>query len=173
MRRGARLPDVTFKTRVVDQWVDKTTSDYFSEKRVILFGLPGAFTPTCSNFQLPDFERLHPEFLATGIDAVYCMSVNDHFVMDAWRVDQELQNVEVIADGSGTFTSEIGMLVKKDNLGFGNRSWRYALVANDGVVEIFFPEASISDNRLDDPYEISSPQNVLQWCRNHSTIGVE
>lgn len=182
MKKGDTLPDVTFKTRVRDdsiedvnpyRWEDKTTSDYFSKKRVVIFGLPGAFTPTCSTFQLPDFETLHPEFLATGIDAIYCISVNDAFVMNAWRKNQQLQNVEVIPDGSGTFTSNIGMLVKKDNLGFGNRSWRYALIANDCVVEQFFPEPSMSDNHPDDPYEISSPQNVLQWCRNHPTIGVE
>ena len=166
MKKGDRLPDVTFKTRVLGEWEDKTTSDYFDGKRVILFSLPGAFTPTCSTFQLPDFEKMFPEFQQLGIDAIYCMSVNDAFVMNAWADNQELRNVQVIPDGSGTFTREMGMLVTKDNLGFGARSWRYAAVIDDGVIEQPFPEASIRDEADDDPYEVSSPQNIIQYCRN-------
>ena len=177
MRKGNTLPDVTFKTRVRDEsiegpnpfrWEDKTTSDYFAGKRVVLFSLPGAFTPTCSTYQLPDFERLFPDFKATGIEEIYCMSVNDAFVMNAWAKDQFLQNVKVIPDGSGNFTEAVGMLVDKDNLGFGKRSWRYAAIIDDGVVEMFFPEASISDLAETDPYEVSTPQNVLQYCQNRS-----
>lgn len=177
MRKGNTLPDVTFKTRVRDEsiegpnpfrWEDKTTADYFAGKRVVLFSLPGAFTPTCSTYQLPDFERLFPDFKATGIEEIYCMSVNDAFVMNAWAKDQFLQNVKVIPDGSGTFTEAVGMLVDKDNLGFGKRSWRYAAIIDDGVVEMFFPEASKTDNAETDPYEVSTPQNILQYCQNRS-----
>jgi peroxiredoxin len=144
---GRKLPNVTFKTRVRDEsvggpnpfrWEDKTTADYFAGKRVILFSLPGAFTPTCSTYQLPDFEKLHDEFKAQGIDGIYCISVNDAFVMNAWGKQQGLENVKLIPDGSGEFTRKMGMLVCKDNLGFGMRSWRYAAIVDDGVVTAWF-----------------------------------
>ena len=168
---GRTVPQVTFKTRVRDEaiggpnpfrWQDKTTNDYFKGKRVVLFSLPGAFTPTCSTYQLPDFEKLAPEFEAQGIDAIYCLSVNDAFVMNAWAKGQNLQNVQVIADGSGEFTRKMGMLVAKDNLGFGMRSWRYAAIVNDGVIEAWFEEPGFSDNCETDPYGESAPQNVLE-----------
>ena len=168
---GKKLPDVVFKTRVRDQsiggdnpfrWQDKTTSDYFAGRRVILFSLPGAFTPTCSTYQLPDFEKLTPDFKAGGIDAIYCLSVNDAFVMNKWALDQGVDNVELIPDGSGEFTRKMGMLVDKDNLGFGMRSWRYAAIVNDGVVEAWFEEPGFEDNCADDPYGESSPQNILK-----------
>jgi thioredoxin-dependent peroxiredoxin len=167
---GRNLPQVTFKTRVRDEaiggdnpfrWQDVVTDDYFKGKRVVLFSLPGAYTPTCSTYQLPDFEKLTGEFKAKGIDAIYCLSVNDAFVMNAWAKQQNLKNVQVIADGCGEFTRKMGMLVCKDNLGFGMRSWRYAAVVNDGVVEEWFEEPGFSDNCEDDPYGESAPQNVL------------
>ncbi|MEL7029664.1 MAG: peroxiredoxin [Pseudomonadota bacterium] len=168
---GKKLPNVTFRTRVRDEaiegpnpyrWEDRTTDDYFSGKRVILFSLPGAFTPTCSTYQLPDFERLFPEFQQVGIDDIYCLSVNDAFVMNAWGKSQDLKQVKLIPDGSGRFTRTMGMLVDKDNLGFGMRSWRYAAVVNDGVVEAWFEEPGYSDNCPDDPYGESSPQKILE-----------
>jgi len=168
---GRKLPDVTFKTRVRDEsvggpnpyrWADRTTADYFKGKRVVLFSLPGAFTPTCSTYQLPDFEKLFPEFRARGIDAIYCISVNDAFVMNAWGRQQGLENVQLIPDGSGAFTRGMGMLVCKDNLGFGMRSWRYAAVVDDGVVDAWFEEPGYADNCETDPYGESSPQNVLE-----------
>ena len=166
-----KVPDVTFKTRVRDEsiggdnpyrWQDVSTNELFSGKRVILFSLPGAFTPTCSTYQLPDFERLYSEFQAKGIDEIYCISVNDSFVMNQWAKQQELKNVKVIPDGSGEFTRKMGMLVSKDNLGFGQRSWRYAVVVNDGIVEASFVEPGFADNCPDDPYGESSPQNILK-----------
>lgn len=172
MQPGYRLPDVTFHTRVRDEsiggsnpfrWEDKTTADYFAGKRVVLFSLPGAFTPTCSTYQLPGFENGFDDFKAQGIDAIYCMSVNDSFVMNQWAKAQGLKNVQVIPDGSGEFTRRMGMLVRKDNLGFGLRSWRYAAVVNDGVVEGWFEEPGLSDNHPEDPYGVSSPENVLKW----------
>ncbi len=167
---GKTLPDAIFKTRVRDEsiggdnpyrWKEKHTADYFKGKRVILFSLPGAFTPTCSTYQLPDFERMYPEFKAHGIDEIYCLSVNDAFVMNAWGRQQNLENVKLIPDGSGSFTRRMGMLVTKDNLGFGMRSWRYAAIVNDGVVEAWFEEPGASDDCETDPYGETSPQNVL------------
>ncbi|OED48020.1 peroxiredoxin [Rhodobacteraceae bacterium (ex Bugula neritina AB1)] len=174
MKAGVELPDVTFHTRVRDEaiegpnpfrWEDKTTADYFAGKRVVLFSLPGAFTPTCSTFQLPGFEKGFADFQAQGIDAIYCMSVNDSFVMNAWARAQDLKNVEVIPDGSGVFTHKMGMLVAKDNLGFGNRSWRYAAIINNGVVEAWFEEPGLADNHGEDPYGVSSPETVLNHLK--------
>ena len=171
---GRKVPSVTFRTRVRDEavgganpfrWQDVSSADYFGGKRVILFSLPGAFTPTCSTFQLPDFEKLFPEFQAEGVDTIYCMSVNDAFVMNAWAKSQNLENVKVIPDGSGEFTRKMGMLVAKDNLGFGMRSWRYAAIINDGVIEQWFEEEGYSDNCDSDPYSVSSPQNILGALR--------
>ncbi|SHL61561.1 peroxiredoxin [Roseibium suaedae] len=168
------VPDVTFRTRVRDEsiegpnpfrWEDKTSADYFSGKRVILFSLPGAFTPTCSTYQLPDFEKLYGEFQAEGIDEIYCISVNDAFVMNAWGKAQGIDKIKLIPDGSGEFTRKMGMLVRKDNLGFGLRSWRYAAVINNGAIEKMFVEEGFSDNCETDPYGASSPQNILEALR--------
>lgn len=167
---GKQTPNVTFKTRVRDEsiggdnpfrWQDTTSADYFAGRRVVLFSLPGAFTPTCSTFQLPDFEKLFPEFQAAGIDAIYCISVNDAFVMNAWGKAQGIENIGLIPDGSGKFTRCMGMLVEKDNLGFGDRSWRYAAIISDGIVEAWFEEPGFEDNCETDPYGESSPQNIL------------
>ncbi len=175
---GRKIPDVTFHTRVRDasiggdnpfRWEQKTSDDYFAGKKVVLFSLPGAFTPTCSTFQLPDFEKLAGEFKAEGIDEIYCVSVNDAFVMNAWGKGQGLKNVKLIPDGSGEFTRKIGMLVAKDNVGFGMRSWRYAAVVDNGVITDWFEEDGFADNAKDDPYGNSSPQNVLKHLRGHGS----
>lgn len=171
MMIGKHVPSVTFRIRVRDEsvggdnpfrWQDVTSKDYFANKRVILFSLPGAFTPTCSTFQLPDFEKLFPEFQKNGIDEIYCLSVNDAFVMNAWGKQQGLENIKLIPDGSGEFTRKMGMLVRKDNLGFGMRSWRYAAIVNNGVIEKWFEEEGFEDNCESDPYGVSSPQNLLK-----------
>jgi len=175
MKPGVALPNVTFRTRVRDdsidgpnpfRWQDVTTDDLFKGKRVILFSLPGAFTPTCSTYQLPGFEKNADAFREQGIDAIYCLSVNDSFVMNQWAKAQDLQNVSVIPDGSGEFTRRVGMLVAKDNLGFGMRSWRYAAIINDGEVEAWFEEPGICDNHDEDPYGESSPENVLDYLKS-------
>ncbi len=175
MKTGVSLPHVTFRTRVRDEsiegpnpfrWEDMTTADYFKGKRVILFSLPGAFTPTCSTYQLPGFEKNAGTFADLGVDEIYCMSVNDSFVMNKWAQSQDLENVKVIPDGSGEFTRKIGMLVSKDNLGFGMRSWRYAAVINDGVVEAWFEEPGLCDNHGEDPYGVSSPETVMDWLKD-------
>lgn len=174
MQPGDKLRDVTFRTRVRDEsiggpnpyrWEDRTTADYFAGKRVVLFALPGAFTPTCSTLQLPGYETSHAEFQALGIDAIYCLSVNDAFVMNQWAKAQGLVNVQVIPDGSGEFTRRMGMLVRKDNLGFGMRSWRYAAVINDGRIEAWFEEPGLCDDHAEDPYGVSAPESVLAWLR--------
>ena len=160
------VPNIVFKTRVKDEegkfgWIDVTSMQYFGDKRVILFSLPGAYTPTCSTYQLPDFEKLAPEFKKIGIDDIYCMSVNDSFVMNAWAKNQNLQNVKVIPDGGGQFTRQMGMLVRKDPEGFGYRSWRYAVVINDGVVEKIWEEPGKEDDCSTDPYENTKPEDIL------------
>lgn len=171
---GRKIPEVTFKTRVRDdsiegsnpfRWQDMTSDDYFKGKRVILFSLPGAFTPTCSTYQLPGFENNFEEFKSLGIDEIYCMSVNDAFVMNAWAKDQNLKNVKVIPDGNGEFSSMMDMMVAKYNLGFGDRSWRYACIVNDGVIEAMFEEPGFDNNCETDPYGESSPENLLKYLR--------
>lgn len=174
---GKRIPNVVFKTRVRDEsvggdnpfrWEDVKSKDLFKRKRVVLFSLPGAFTPTCSTYQLPNFEKLFSEFQKQGIKEIYCLSVNDAFVMNAWAKSQNLVNVKVIPDGSGTFTKKMKMLVKKDNLGFGVRSWRYAAVVKNGVIEKMFVESGFENNCATDPYNESSPENVLKWLQKNS-----
>ena len=171
---GRTLPKITFKTRIRDEsvggdnpyrWQDKTTDDYFAGKRAILFSLPGAFTPTCSTYQLPDFEKLYPEFVAAGIDAIYCIAVNDAFVMNAWGRQQNIGCIGLLPDGSGHFTRQMGMLVDKDNLGFGYRSWRYAAVVEDGIIRAWFEEPGFADNASEDPYGETAPQNILSYVQ--------
>ena len=145
-------------------WKDVTTDDLFKGKRVVMFSLPGAFTPTCSSEELPSYDRMYNEFKDIGIDDVYCVSVNDAFVMNAWARDLEIQNVKMIPDGCGTFTSNMGMLVAKPAQGFGMRSWRYAAVVNDGVVEKMFEEPGFNNfSDDDDPYVVSKPEIVKNY----------
>ena len=172
------VPAVVFKTRVRDdsiegpnpfRWEDKTTYDYFAGKRVVLFSLPGAFTPTCSTMQLPGFEQKFAEFKALGIKDIYCVSVNDAFVMNCWAKDQKIKKVKMIPDGSANFTSAMRMDVYKDNLGFGRRSWRQACVVNNGQIEKWFIEGDVVEDNVDsDPYGVTSPENILNWLRENS-----
>ena len=172
----AVVPSVVFKTRVRDEsiggdnpyrWEDKTTFDYFAGKRVVLFSLPGAFTPTCSTYQLPGFEEKFAEFKALGIKDIYCISVNDAFVMNCWAKMQKVKKVKMIPDGSAKFTRKMKMNVQKDNLGFGERSWRYACVVNNGKIEKWFIEPGIEDDAAGDPYGETSPENVLAWLKEN------
>ena len=158
---GMSLPEVIVPVRVDGDFVMLDTKEQFADKRVILFGLPGAFTPTCSSQQLPGFEKLFSQFQEKGIDEIYCVSVNDSFVMNAWFELKGIVNVKPLADGNGEFTHKIGAECKKSNVGFGYRSWRYAVVLNDGLVESVFIEEGFQDNIESDPYEASSPENVL------------
>ena len=165
-----RLPLVTFKTRVRDEsivgnnpyrWKDQTSTDLFGGKRVVLFALPGAYTPTCTSTHLPRYEALYGEFKSAGIDEIFCLSVNDAFVMFNWARSLEVEKVKLLPDGSGEFTRKMGMLVSKDNLGFGMRSWRYALVANDMTIEHALIEPDLDDNSSTDPFELSDADTVL------------
>ena len=167
------VPNVSFMTRVPDSttvcnengtsytWENVTTESLFKGKKTLLFSLPGAFTPTCSTFQLPGFEAMHPQFRDAGVDEIYCMSVNDSFVMNAWAKANSLENVKVLPDGSGQFTRQMGMLVNKDNIGFGQRSWRYAVLIDDMEVVQSWVEPGYQDNANDDPYGETAPKNIL------------
>ena len=166
MNEITQVPQVNFRVRELGEWVDTNTDTYFKGKRVVLFSLPGAFTPTCSNQQLPGFEKQVELFKTYNIDDVYCISVNDSFVMNAWATDQKLENVKVIPDGNGQFTQEMGMLCQKRDKCFGQRSWRYAMVVNDGNIEQMFVEPGKIDDAPEDPYGESSPENVLKYLKS-------
>ena len=131
-KEGQAIPQVTFHTRQGDQWVDVTTQELFADKTVIVFSLPGAFTPTCSSSHLPRYNELAPVFAEHGVDDILCVSVNDTFVMNAWKADQEADNITLIPDGNGEFSKGMGMLVEKEELGFGLRSWRYSMLVKNG-----------------------------------------
>jgi len=170
------VPNIVFKFRVRDdsiegpnpyRWQDVTSFDLFANKRVILVSLPGAFTPTCSTYQVPGFEESYADFQKFGIDDIYVMSVNDAFVMNKWAQDQKLKNLKVIPDGSGRFTEAMSQLVDKDNLGFGRRSWRYAAIIDHGRVEKIFEEPGKCDNCETDPYGETSPNAILAWLKTN------
>lgn len=158
-REGQAVPQVTFKTRQNNEFVDVTTDDIFKDKTVIVFSLPGAFTPTCSSSHLPRFNELAATFKDNGVDEIVCMSVNDAFVMNAWGADQEAENVTLIPDGNGDFTDGMDMLVDKNDLGFGKRSWRYSMLVKNGVVEKQFIEPNVPG----DPFEVSDADTMLNY----------
>ena len=169
-----KVPDVVFKTRVRDEsiggdnpfrWQDVTTKDVFAGKKVIVFSLPGAFTPTCSSTHLPRYEELYAEIKGLGVDEIYCMSVNDAFVMYQWGLKLGAKNVKLLPDGNGEFNRKMGMLVEKSNLGFGMRSWRYSMLVNDGKVEKLFAEPGFSDNCETDPFEVSDADTMLAYLK--------
>jgi peroxiredoxin len=169
---NTKLPEVTFKTRVKKDdaseysWQDLPSSQIFAGKKVIVFSLPGAFTPTCSSTHLPGYEAAYELLKAQGVDEIYCLAVNDAFVMNAWKKDLNINKVKLIPDGNAEFTSKVGMLVKKENLGFGSRSWRYSMYVEDGVVKQVFAENGQSDNFVDDPFEVSDAGTMLNYLKN-------
>jgi peroxiredoxin/glutaredoxin len=154
---GDRVPEVTFRTRTETGWRDLTSEELFRGRTVVVFSLPGAFTPTCSTNQLPGYNRLAPVFKANGVDEIVCVSVNDAFVMREWQATQDAGNITMIPDGNGEFTAGMGMLVDKQELGFGKRSWRYSMLVRDGVIERLFVEPQ----KPGDPYEVSDPETML------------
>ena len=160
---GKRLGEYNFIFREDGEFVTKSTSDLFGGKRVIVFSLPGAFTPTCSNYQLPGFDDLYDEFKNQGIDEIFCVSVNDGFVMNAWGESLGIENVKLIPDGNADFTDYMDMLVGKYNLGFGERSWRYAMVVDDMIVEHFVAEDGMEDDATEDPYVKTTPSKLLEY----------
>lgn len=165
-KEGYQVPQVDFVFRENGEFVTRKSGDLFLNKRVVIFSLPGAFTPTCSAYQLPGFEDKYDDFIALGIDNIYCISVNDGFVMNAWAKDQGIKNVKLIPDGNAYFTRSMGMLVNKSNLGFGDRSWRYAAVVDNGVIEKLFVEDGQRDNADSDPYEVSTPEAVYDYVKS-------
>lgn len=158
-REGQRVPNTTFRTRQNNQWVDVTTEDLFAGKTVIVFSLPGAFTPTCSSTHLPGYNDLAGVFKENDVDDILCVSVNDTFVMNEWAKDQNAGNITVIPDGNGEFTEGMGMLVDKADLGFGKRSWRYSMLVKDGVVEKMF----IEPDEPGDPFKVSDAETMLSY----------
>jgi glutathione-dependent peroxiredoxin len=158
-RAGRKVPQVSFRTREGGEWKTVTTDDIFKGKNVVVFSLPGAFTPTCSSTHLPRYNELAPAFFANGIDRIVCVSVNDAFVMNEWAKDQEAGNVFLLPDGNGEFTDGMGMLVDKADLGFGKRSWRYSMLVRDGVVEKMFVEPQ----KPGDPFEVSDADTMLAY----------
>ena len=174
MENKWEIIDHTFKFRVDDtdekggctfiggSWVDKTTDELFKGKKIVMFGLTGAFTPTCSGEQLPKYDEMYYEFKKMKIDDVYCISVNDAFVMNAWARDLGIKNVKMIPDGDGSFTRSLGMLVNKPVQGFGMRSWRYSALINNRDILALFEEPGLNNLGLDDdPYTVSSPETML------------
>lgn len=158
-REGQKVPQVAFRTRVNNEWQTVTSDEVFGGKNVVVFALPGAFTPTCSSTHLPRYNELAPAFRAGGVDAIVCIAVNDAFVMSEWARDQESDNVILLPDGNAEFTEKMGMLVDKADLGFGKRSWRYSMLVRDRVIEKMF----IEPDKPGDPFEVSDADTMLAW----------
>jgi glutaredoxin-like protein len=158
-REGHIVPQVTFRTRRDHEWVDMTTDEVFKGKTVVVFSLPGAFTPTCSSTHVPRYNQLAPTFRKHGVDEVICIAVNDAFVMNEWRREQKALNLTFLPDGNGDFSRGMGMLVAKNDLGFGDRSWRYSMLVRDGVIAKMFIEPDIPG----DPFEVSDADTMLAW----------
>jgi glutathione-dependent peroxiredoxin len=156
---GKRIPEVTFRTRDNGQWKDVSTREIFAGRTVIVFALPGAYTPTCSSTHLPRYNELWSVFRQNGVDEIVCLSVNDAFVMGEWQKDQNAPNIRFIPDGNGEFTERMGLLVDKSNLGFGKRSWRYSMLVRDGVIEKQF----IEPQKEGDPFEVSDADTMLAF----------
>lgn len=170
-----RIPSVIFKTRVRNEalggsnpfeWKDLSSDDIFKDKNVVVFSLPGAFTPTCSTSHLPRYEELYDELKAQGVDAVVCLSVNDAFVMYQWGKSQNAENVFLLPDGNAEFTRKMGMLVDKGNLGFGQRSWRYSMYVEDGEIKQLFSEPGFEDNCPADPFEVSDADTMMGYLKS-------
>ena len=159
-REGQKVPQATFRTRTESgDWKTITTDELFKGKTVVVFSLPGAFTPTCSSTHVPRYNELAPAFFANGVDRIICISVNDAFVMNEWARTQECGNVLMVPDGNGEFTEKMGMLVDKTELGFGKRSWRYAMLVKDEVIEKMF----IEPEKPGDPFEVSDADTMLEY----------
>lgn len=169
------VPQVVFKTRVRNdelggpnpfEWKDLTTAEVFANKNVVIFSLPGAFTPTCSTSHLPRYEELYGEFKQQGVDQVVCISVNDAFVMYQWGLSQKAKNVFLLPDGNGEFTRKMGMLVDKSNLGFGMRSWRYSMYVENGEIKKLFSESGYEDNCPTDPFDVTDADTMLAYLKS-------
>lgn len=158
-KEGQPVPQVTFRVRNEHDWQDVTSAEIFNGKTVVVFSLPGAFTPTCSSAHVPRYNQLAASFERAGVDEIVCISVNDAFVMQEWQENQQAWNLRFIPDGNGEFSAQMGMLVGKEDLGFGKRSWRYSMLVRDGVIEKMF----IEDDVPGDPYSVSDADTMLEY----------
>ena len=158
-KEGQQVPATTFPIRVNDEWAKRDTQEIFAGKTVVVFSLPGAFTPTCSSSHLPRYNELAAKLAENGVDEILCVSVNDTFVMNAWAADQNAENISFIPDGNGDFTAGMGLLVDKSEIGFGKRSWRYSMLVKDGVIEKMFIEPDLPG----DPFEVSDADTMLAY----------
>ena len=158
-RESKPVPEVVFRTRQGYEWVDVSTRELFEGKTVVVFSLPGAFTPTCSSTHVPRYNQLAPEFKRHGVDEIVCVSVNDAFVMNEWQAEQKAWNLTFMPDGNGDFSRGMGMLVSKNELGFGDRSWRYSMLVRNGVIEKMF----IEPDEPGDPFEVSDADTMLAY----------
>ena len=164
-----RVPYTNFKTREGDGWREVDTVDIFDDKKIVVFALLGAFTPTCSTKHLPGYEEKYDELKALGIDEVYCVSVNDAFVMNAWAKDTKTEKVKVLPDGSGVFTQGMGMLVNKDHVGFGMRSWRYSMYVDNGeIVKVFEEPGKNNAGDDDDPFTVSDVDTMIKHLKENA-----
>lgn len=171
--KGDRFPDFKYKDRKAGDFVNIHFNKEIKGQKVVVFGLPGAFTPTCSTQQLPGFDDLFTKFRDAGIDNIYCHAVNDPFVMNAWFEKHNVQAVRPLPDGNGDLAVQLGMMVQKKNLNFGSRCWRYALILDGSTGEVLdvFPEEGFGDNIETDPYEKSRPEAVLKWVMANLSEG--
>lgn len=158
-RENQKVPKITFRTRRDHEWVDVNSEDIFNNRTVVVFALPGAFTPTCSSTHVPRYNQLAPTLKKHGVDEVVCVSVNDAFVMNEWQHEQKAFDITFLPDGNGDFSRGMGMLVSKDDLGFGERSWRYSMLVKDGVIEKMFIEPDVPG----DPFEVSDADTMLDY----------
>ena len=163
---GKPVPNVTFKARPNDQWRDITSDELFKGKTVVVFSLPGAYTPTCSSTHLPRYNELASVFKQNGVDDIVCLAVNDAFVMNEWKIGQDADNITVIPDGNGDFAAGMGMLVDKRALGFGMRSWRYSMLVKDGIIEKMF----IEPEKEGDPFEVSDAETMLRYVNANARV---
>jgi len=168
-KEGQKAPNLTLLTRKQGEWAKVNTGDLFSGKKIALFALPGAFTPTCSSTHLPRYNELAGVFKENGVDKIVCLSVNDAFVMEAWEKDQKADNILFLSDGNGEFSEAMGMLVDKSNIGFGKRSWRYSMLVNDGVIEKMFIEPEVEG----DPFEVSDADTMLKYINPNAKLPAE
>jgi len=163
---GKKIPEVTFRARVGGDWQDVSSKELFDNRTVVVFSLPGAFTPTCSSSHLPRYNELVPVMKKHGVDEVVCLSVNDGFVMEAWGREQNAANLTLLPDGNGEFTDGMGMLVDKQDLGFGKRSWRYSMLVRNGVVEQMFVEP----DEPGDPFQVSDADTMLRHIAEDAVV---
>ena len=168
-REGTRVPAVSFRTRVGHDWVPRTSEEIFAGRTVVVFSLPGAFTPTCSSSHVPRYDQLAAEFRRHGVDEIVCVSVNDAFVMQEWQAAQNAWSITFLPDGNGEFTDKMGMLVGKEDLGFGRRSWRYSMLVRDGLIEKMFIEPEVPG----DPYGVSDADTMLRYLAPNAPLPVD